>query len=51
MLHVYFLQLSNADIYVGSTDVPQELAKHGVACDVDTVRKWLKEASQLLPRE
>ena len=35
--------------------VPQEiasdLAKHGVPLDVDTVRKWLKEAAEFLPGE
>jgi hypothetical protein len=35
--------------------VPQEianaLAKHGVALDVDTVRKWLREAAEFLPHE
>ena len=35
--------------------VPQEianvLAKHGVTLDVDTVRKWLREAAEFLPHE
>jgi hypothetical protein len=38
-----------------SAAVPQEianvLAKHGVALDVDTVRKWLREAAEFLPHE
>jgi len=37
------------------TSVPQEiasdLAKNGIALDVDTVRKWLREAAEFLPRE
>jgi hypothetical protein len=37
------------------TGVPQEiasdLAKNGIALDVDTVRKWLREAAEFLPRE
>jgi xylose isomerase len=33
--------------------VPQcdVLAKHGVALDGDTVRKWLREAAEFLPHE
>jgi hypothetical protein len=38
-----------------SAAVPQEianvLAKHGVALDGDTVRKWLREAAEFLPHE
>lgn len=39
----------------GRSTVPKEiaddLAKQGIAMDVDTVRKWLKQAAELLPGE
>jgi len=31
------------------SDIATDLATNGVALDVDTVRKWLKQASELLP--
>jgi hypothetical protein len=33
-----------------TTDISNDLAQLGVPLDPDTVRKWLREASQLLPR-
>jgi hypothetical protein len=32
-------------------EIANDLVSTGVSLDVDTVRKWLKEAGQLLPRE
>ena len=32
------------------SNIESDLANQGLALDVDTIRKWLKEASQLLPR-
>ena len=34
----------------GPTEIANDLASAGVPLDVDTVRKWLKEAADLLPR-
>ena len=43
------------DPKLSRSTVPQEtaddLATHGMVLDVDTVRKWLKQAAALLPGE
>lgn len=43
------------DPKLNRSSVPQEmaddLAKHGIFLDVDTVRKWLKQAAEFLPGE
>jgi hypothetical protein len=45
----------NFDPKLSRSAVPQEitndLAKHGISLDVDTVRKWLKQAAEFLPGE
>ena len=45
----------NYDPKLNRSSVPQEisndLAKHGISMDVDTVRKWLKQAAEFLPGE
>ena len=32
-----------------ATELANDLDKHQIPLDVDTVRKWLKEAAELLP--
>ena len=34
-----------------TANIASDLARHGVALDEDTVRKWLREAVDFLPRE
>jgi hypothetical protein len=45
----------NYDPKLNRSSVPQEIAddltKHGISIDVDTVRKWLKQAAEFLPGE
>jgi hypothetical protein len=34
-----------------SQEIADDLTKQGIPLDVDTVRKWLKQAAELLPAE
>jgi hypothetical protein len=34
-----------------TTAIADDLARAGIPLDADTVRKWLREAAELLPRD